>query len=137
MTHKGTKGLYLMPATLARLAERLGLNAPITPEVKARLKAERDRAQYVKRAERLNKKDRTERAKAKAKRDRVDSRVPGWEFVQMMGDIEKAPPDKLRQMQQYLKKSEDRFRMSRLQRFRLSQRISARLRLCFKRALLS
>jgi hypothetical protein len=128
---------FLSAATLNRLAKQLGLKEPITIESKQELQRARWRKKNDKESPVKNRKARKKRAKVKAKRDRIDSRIPGWEFVQMMADIEKAPPDKLKQMQQYLKKSEDRFRMSRLQRFRLSQRISARLRLCFKRALLA
>jgi len=128
---------YLRAATLNRLAKQLGLDPPMSPEAKKRLQAERDRANYLKRADRITRQKRAAYAREKRKRDRADSRIPGWEFVQMMADVEKAPPDKLKAMLHYLKKSEDRYRMSRLQRFRLSYRISARLRLCFKRALLS
>jgi hypothetical protein len=123
--------------TLNRLAAQLGLDPPITPERKKALTAERDHAKYLKKAERQNRELRNQRAREKRARDRIDSRVPGWEFVQMMADVEKAPPDKLRAMQVYLRTSKDRYRMSSRQRMRLSLRISARLRLCFKRALLA
>jgi len=137
VVHRGTKGKYLTAATLKKLADRLGLNDPLSPERKKQIQAERYHAHYLNRADRQNKRKQAERAKVKRQRDRIDSRVPGWEFVQMMQDIEKAPPDKLRAMRDWLKKSPDRYRMSRLQRYRLSYRISARLRLCFKRALLA
>jgi hypothetical protein len=137
VAHHGTKGLYLRAATLKRLADRLGLNDPLPPERKKAMQLERWKVANDKRAEQTNKANREKRAKITKKRERADSRIPGWEFVRMMADVEKAPPDKLKAMQHYLKKSEDRFRMSTLQRFRLSYRISARLRLCFKRALLA
>ena len=128
---------YLKAATLNRLAKQLGLKEPITIESKQELLRARWRKKNDELAPVKNKKARKKRAKAKAKRDRADSRIPGWEFVQMWEDVEKAPPDKLREMQQWLRKSEDRYRLSPRQRIRIACRISARLRLCFKRALLS
>ncbi len=137
MTKPLPKRGFLLAPTLARIARQLGLEPPMTAEAKQELQ----RARWRKKNERLapvkNARARKKRAKEKAKRDRLDSRIPGWEFVQMWEDVEKAPPDKLREMRDWLRKSPDRYRMSSLQRRRLAYRISARLRLCFKRALLA
>jgi len=136
---KPDRSLYLKPATLERLAVVLGIPSPLTPERRAELKKQaiaRNKKKWRERHKKeINATMRRERSVAKAKRS--VGRIPGWEFMQMLEDIEGAPPDKLKAMQSYLRKNEDRFRLSRLQRTRLLMRISARLRLCWKRALLA
>lgn len=131
--------LYLKPATLERLAAVLGVPSPLTPERRAELKKEaiaRNKKIYRERHKKqISAAIKKERSIANAKRS--IGRIPGWEFVQMLEDVEGSPPDKLKEMQSYLRKNEDRFRLSRLQRTRLLMRISARLRLCWKRALLA
>jgi hypothetical protein len=139
MKAKPDRLLYLKPATLDRLASVLGIPNPLTPERRAELKKEaiaRNKKAYrAKHKKKIYAAIKKERSIATVKRS--IGRVPGWEFVQMLEDVDQAPPDKLKQMQTYLRKNEDRFRLSRLQRTRLLMRISARLRLCWKRALLA